>query len=114
MWRRGLKEKWARLRFGEVTVRTDAEQHVFEAEVDLDGLDPDAVRVELCADGIDGKGKTRQEMDRVEPPANGANGAVYRAKVPATRAASDYTPRIIPHRAGVSVPLEFDAILWQR
>jgi len=32
----------------------------------------------------------------------------------ATRLATDYTARILPHCAGVAVPLEFGPILWQR
>ena len=97
-------------------VHTDAAQHLFEVEVQLGGLDPDAVRVELYADGIDGDRATRQEMTRARTPvdANGPLGAVFRASVPATRPAADYTPRIVPRLAGVSVPLEADAILWQR
>jgi starch phosphorylase len=113
-WRRRLKEQWGALRFGEMTVRTDATEHVFEVEVQLGGLDPGAVCVELCADGVNGSGPTRQEMASVQQPAGGSRGAIHRAAVPATRAATDYTPRIIPRRAGVSVPLELDAILWQR
>jgi starch phosphorylase len=34
--------------------------------------------------------------------------------VPATRPATDYTARVIPHRDGVTVPLEEAHILWQR
>jgi starch phosphorylase len=113
-WRRGLEQSWAALRFGEVTVRTGAAQHVFEAQVKLEGLDPDAVRVELFADGTDGNGPIRQEMSCLKHPTDGSRIAVYRASVPATRAAMDYTARIIPHRAGVSVPLEYGAIRWQR
>ena len=115
-WRRKLKEGWTRLRFGEVTVRTDAAQHLFEVEVELGGLDPEAVRVELYADGSDGNGPTRQEMTRRPPPARagGPTGAMFRATVPATRPAADFTPRIIPRFGGVSVPLEAEAILWQR
>ena len=50
-WEHALKEKWATLRFGDVKVQTNAVQHIFEAEVFLNGLDPNAVRVELYADG---------------------------------------------------------------
>jgi hypothetical protein len=58
----------------------------------------------------------RQEMTRVQPPANAnrPRGAMYRASVPATRLATDYTPRTVPRFAGMSVPLEADATLWQR
>jgi glycogen phosphorylase len=37
---------------------------VFEVEVFLNDLDPNAVRVELYADGINGGDPVRQEMKR--------------------------------------------------
>jgi starch phosphorylase len=37
-WRRTLEPNWAALRFGEVKLETDGEQHVFELQVYLDGL----------------------------------------------------------------------------
>ena len=64
-WQHALEQKWAALRFGEVKVETDGEQHVFEVQVYLDDLDPEAVRVELYADGVNGDGPVRQEMKRV-------------------------------------------------
>jgi hypothetical protein len=39
---------------------------------------------------------------------------IYLAVVPATRPASDYTPRVIPHHPHASVPLEANEILRQR
>jgi len=113
-WEHALKEKWGTLRFGDVKVQTNAAQHIFEAEVYLNDLDPNVVRVELYADGIDGSSPIRLEMTRIEPPAGEACGGIYCASVPATRLATDYTARIIPHCAGVAVPLEVDSILWQR
>ncbi len=87
----------AAVRFGEVKVETNAEQHMFEVEVYLNDLDPEAVRVELYADGIDGASPVRQEMERV---------CTWRGQrdsrqdlpntVPAARPASDYTTRVIP------------------
>jgi starch phosphorylase len=41
-------------------------------------------------------------------------GYAYTAAVPAARPVSDYTPRVIPFKAGVLVPLEASQILWQR
>jgi starch phosphorylase len=113
-WRRALEEAWAALRFGELKVETRGEQHVFEVQVDLHDLDPKAVRVELCADGVDGGPPVRQEMKRVRRSAVGSNGSVFGAAVPAARPAKDYTARVIPRRAGVAVPLESAQILWQR
>ena len=112
-WEHTLKEKWVTLRFGDVKVQTDTAQHVFEAEVYFNDLDPNAVRVELYADGINGGSPIRQEMSRVQP-SGGPRRWIYRASVSATRSAGDYTARITPHRAGVAVPLEVAPILWQR
>jgi glycogen phosphorylase len=113
-WEKTLKQKWDTLRFGEVKVQTNATQHIFEVEVYLNDLDPNAVRVELYADGINGSNPIRQAMARVQPPAGEPRGGIYRASVSATRLATDYTARIIPHFEGVAVPLEDARILWQR
>lgn len=113
-WRRALAEMWAKLRFGETKVETDKERHQFEVQLYLDGLDPNAVRVELFAEGVDGGAPVRQEMARVRQLVGAENGYVYGVSVPANRPAIDYTPRVIPYRPGVAVPLEAAHILWQR
>jgi starch phosphorylase len=113
-WRHALEEQWPALRFGEMKVETDGERHVFEVQVYLNELDPKAVRVELYADGVGGAGPARQEMERIRQLANASGGYAYRARVPATRPATDYTARVIPDCAGVAVPLEAARILWQR
>ncbi len=113
-WKHALDQKWAALRFGEVRLETAGGQHAFEAQVYLDDLDPDAVRVELYADGVGGAAPQRVEMKRVRQLVGAANGYAYRAGVPAVRPATDYTARLVPRRDGVAVPLEDARILWQR
>jgi starch phosphorylase len=114
-WRHALEKEWPALRFGEIKVETGAQQHVFEAQVYLNGLDPNAVRVELYADGGDRPGDTpvRIEMQRVSQVAGAPGGYVYRAQAPAARPAASYTVRVIPSYTGVAVPLEAGQILWQ-
>jgi starch phosphorylase len=113
-WHHALEQKWGALRFLEVKVETKGEQHIFEVGVYLGDLDPNAVRVELFAPGANGAGPARQEMRRTGPLEGTAGGHVFGAQVPATRAAPDYTARVIPHRDGVAIPLEDARILWQR
>jgi len=113
-WRHALEQKWAALRLGEVKVEAGGEQHVFEVQAYLDDLDPEAVRVELYANGADGAPPARVEMKRVRQLVGAINGYAYRAGVPATRRAEDYTARIVPHHDGVATPLEDAHILWQR
>jgi starch phosphorylase len=112
-WRRAMEQNWSNLRFGEMKVTSDGGKHVFEVQVYLSGLDPNSVRVELYADGVNGGEPVRQEMTRGGQLVD-TKGAIYSTQVPTTRPATDYTPRVIPHRAGVAVPLEAAQILWQR
>jgi glycogen phosphorylase len=112
-WQQSLKQRWASLRFGEVKVESDGNQHVLDIQIYLDDLDPQAVRIELYAEGLDGAGPVRQEMERLRPLTGAAGGYVYRAAVPAERPATDYTARVIPRHSGVAVPLEAVPILWQ-
>ncbi|MDH5452838.1 MAG: alpha-glucan family phosphorylase, partial [Paracoccaceae bacterium] len=113
-WRHALEQQWAALRFGDVKVETDGEQHIFEVQVYLDDLDPKAVRVELYADGVNGDSPHRQEMSGIRQLPGSVGGHVYRASVSAARPQTDYTARVIPHCTGVAVPLEVAPILWQR
>ena len=113
-WQHSLEQKWAALRFGEVKLETKDKQHVFEVQVYLDDLDPNAVRVELYANGVNGGEPVRQEMKRLRQLVGAVGGYAYGATVSADRPASDYTARVIPHRDGVAVPLEAAQVLWQR
>ncbi len=112
-WKNNLERKWAGLRFGETKVVSRDNQHLFEVQVFLNGLDPKAVRVELYADGINGGTPERQEMKNIRQKAGAPGYTVYSAVVPAARPPADYTPRVIPHMDGVAVPLEGGKILWQ-
>ena len=109
-WRHNLDQKWAALHFGEVRVETRDGQHVIEVQVYFNDLDPNAVRLELCAEGP----AVCQEMTRLHELACASGGYAYSATVPAARPAADYTARAIPHCDGVAVPLEDDRIRWQR
>jgi glycogen phosphorylase len=113
-WRHALEQKWTRLRFGDVKVETDGQQHIFEIQVYLDDLDPKAVRIELYADGVRDGAPLRQEMKRIRQLAGVAGGYVYSVTVAATRPVTDYTARVIPEGSGAVVPLEVAHILWQR
>ena len=95
-------------------METRGNRHQFELDVHLGDLDPEAVRVELYADGLEGGAAPRREMRRVRKLAGEPGGYVYGAAVPADRPPADYTARVIPHRDGVSIPLEDPRIRWQR
>ena len=113
-WQRNLEQKWNTLHFGEVKVETRDGEHTFEVQVFLNGLDPEAIQVELYANGMGGNDPVRGKMERTRPQPGSHDRYVYHATAPASRPASDYTPRMIPQHPGMAVPLESRQILWQR
>ncbi len=114
-WRTHLGEHWHDARFGAVRVETSGGDHRFFVDVSLGGLDPDAVRVELFADPLDGGEPplpvVMARRERLDGP---IAGYTYTGTVSATRPAGDFTPRLIPYHPDAIIPLEATQILWQR
>jgi len=77
--------------------------------VNLGGLSLTDVSVELYADARDGDAAVRLVMTDAERT---GNIWVFSAVVPASRPASDFTPRVIPAHPGASIPLEAPLIVW--
>ena len=111
-WEAHLAKNWSSLRFGSATVQKQGEDNLFQVQVFLGEMKPDAIGVELYANGEKDSGPVIQQMTPGERLAGADAGFTYAAKVATTRPASDYTPRIIPHHEDVSVPLEASSILW--
>jgi starch phosphorylase len=112
-WRHAIDLGWPTLRFDRVAIDTRGDRHHISVEVELGALDPQAVRVELYADSSGASPMFRQEMTHVGR-SDGTLVDHYVASVPATRAAGDYTARILPTYPGVNVPLEAPHVFWQR
>jgi starch phosphorylase len=111
-FKQALQEQWHTLSWGDLHVETREGQHYFRLEVDLGGVDPEAVLVELYADGPEGQ-SFRQPLARGEKLPGGGQAYVFTGQAPATRPVGDFTPRLLPHFPGVAVPLEIPLILWQ-
>lgn len=77
---------------------TRDDRHVFEAEVYLRDLDPNAVRVELYADGLDGEVPIPREMRRIRERVGAADGYTLSRQ----RAGDSFDSRL--HRPDHSLP----------
>jgi len=111
-WKEELTKHWTALRFGSATVQQHGEQYLFQVQVFLDALNPDAVRVELYAEAQRDAAPITQPMNRGERLVGAESAFTYTVFVPRTRPAADYTPRLVPQHAGAFVPLEAPFILW--
>ena len=111
-WQAQIAKNWSTVRFGPATAEEKEGQLLFQVQVHLSDLDPDSVNVELYARARNGGTPLRHPMNRGERLAGSANGFTYTVRIPANRAAADYTPRVIPYHRGALVPLEAPFILW--
>jgi starch phosphorylase len=120
LWKRAIEVNWSKIHFGAVNAYPDkdpatgADEHRFEVQLYLGDISPDMVLVELYADGVGGGPSIRQKLDLHSPATPGGGMTVFGGRVPATRSAADFTPRVMPHLDGALVPLETAQILWQR
>jgi starch phosphorylase len=113
-WQRHLEQHWHEARFGPVAVETRGGQHHFAVAVYLGDLAPDAVRVELYASPLDDEVPVHHALSRFRELEGSGHGCEYVGNAPASRPASDYTARLVPHHPAARVPLEAPWILWQR
>jgi starch phosphorylase len=111
-WEAHLAKHWSSLRFGSAVVQQQGERYLFRVQVFLSEMNPDAVVVELYANGEADAGPVIGQMSRGERLVGAETGFIYTALVPATRPAADYTPRLVPQHEGALVPLEAHFILW--
>jgi starch phosphorylase len=112
-WKHLLDQNWSKIRFGEIKMEKKEDQYLFEVQVYLNGLNPDAVKVEIYGD-VGEHGKLINYEMQVVRQLGDSNTFVYSAMVPAKHAENTYTPRIIPYFPNVAVPLEEHHILWQK
>ncbi len=117
-WRERLDAGWGELKFANLAVDTTARGFEFEVVLNLGGLAPEDLAVQLYANGVDGTGPQVYDMTlQTQPTAAAGSRAAqgsYRVAVPANRPAGDYTARVVPRLTGAAVPLEANHILWQR
>ncbi len=113
-WHTLLRQHWDKLYFGNVTADSVAEGNRVQVQVYLDGIPPEAVRVELYAENPDGGQPIRWPLTRTAALLGVSNAYLYEGTVPNDRPATEYTPRIVPAHPVAMVPLEAPFITWYR
>jgi len=113
-WIAAVRRHWSAVSFEDVHLATEGDKHHAEIRMQLGGLDPDSVQVQLYAEATGGNASERHVVSKARVLFDRTGTYLYEAVIPAARPASDYTARVLPHREGVSVPLELECILWQR
>src|SRR5438445_3633808 len=113
-WKRALAAHWQEARFGAMRVETHGAEHRVSVEVHLGRLDPEAVGVELYADGLGQEEPERHAMKPIHKLDGPEQGDESSVRIPVRRELGDYPPHLLPRHPSASLPLEAHEILWQR
>jgi starch phosphorylase len=108
-WELCLRRHWSDLHTGKATICRDGTNWSFSVPVDLGGIAPQDVAVQLYAEPRNGAPPFVGELSSAP-----SNTGTYTGSAPAGRPAEEYTVRIIPHHTGAAVPAELPLILWQK
>jgi starch phosphorylase len=107
-WELRLRRHWSDLRIGEKTVSRDGDTWFFSVPIDLAGIAPQDVAVQLYTEPRNGGAPFVGQLSCTP-----SNAGTYSGSAPASRPAEEYTVRIIPRCAEAAVPAELPLILWQ-
>ena len=80
----------------------------------LGSIQPDGVQIEIYADPVDSGMPLRAPMALDHTAQDSPGVYEFSGAVPSDRPVQHYTPRAIPRRQGVSIPLELSLITWQK
>jgi starch phosphorylase len=80
-WEETLASNWSKIHFGQASVESANGLHQFGVQLYLNGIDSNAVRVEICAEGAGRGDPERIPMERVAPLSACADGYLYGARV---------------------------------
>jgi starch phosphorylase len=114
-WLEHTRRHWSGVRIATVSREHDGERLRVDAQVYIDELQPERVRVELYADAeAPGTDPERIALQRGEPLAGSSGGYRYHADIPTRRPALNYSVRVIPVHPQVRWPLETGLVCWER
>lgn len=111
-WKKTIQKHWPFLRFSDLKIETKENQHHFDVQIYLDGLNPNDIRAELYAEGLNNGLPECYEMSCIRQLAGTSHMYHYKVSIPSKRQAADFTPRVVPSFPEVSLPLETNQILW--
>lgn len=108
-WELRLRRHWSDLHIGETTICRDGTNWSFSVPVDLGGIAPQDVAVQLYAEPRNGEPPFVGEISSIP-----SDAGTYTGLAPASRPAHENTVRIIPYHTRAVVPAELPLIRWQK
>ena len=111
-WELTLCNHWHGIHWGNIAKHEEPDGCLFEIQVYLGNIAPDAVQVQVYADPENDGEAVRQVLERRASIPGSVNGYLYCGKITTQRPVSDFTPRVVPYHPHARVPAECNWILW--
>ncbi len=108
-WQQRLEDRWGAIRFGSPEIRKTADGFEYRVALDLAGLAPQDVRVELYANPEPGQPSPAVELRPLSP----SSATIFAATVSTRRPPEHFTARVIPSHPLAFVPAELPLIAWE-
>ncbi len=117
-WHNALTLHWSQIRFGNVEVVKTDRGWSFQIQVYLGEILPEQIRVELYADALEYEIPNDNTYRVIECQCHerikgAVHGYCYQADFETTRAATEFTPRVVPYHPEAQIPAEASQIVWQ-
>jgi len=113
-WSARLRRAWPSLHIGAPSVSPVGDGWRFSVPVFLGEVAPADVRVELFADASDAEAPVVAPLRQENAIPGAASGYIFTGQAPGSRAAGDFTVRVVPSAPAAFVPAELPLIAWQR
>jgi starch phosphorylase len=113
-WSRSLFKRWSTLHMGEPDVHREGDAWHVIVPVFMGEVSPASARVELFADARDELPSEVVILHQEDAIPGSSNGYIYAGVVESSRAADDYTVRVVPFHPDAVLPVELPLIAWQR
>jgi starch phosphorylase len=114
-WLEHTRQRWPGVRIATVNRERDGERLRVDAQVYVDELSPEGVRVELYADAEARDGAPeRIALVRGEALTGSLGGYHYHVEITTARPSAHYSVRVVPNHPQLRWPLECALVCWER
>lgn len=112
LWDEQLGCNWHEIHWGNLSVSPEQGGWIFEVQIYLGEIVPDAVQIQLYADPDGMQAPVCEVMTRHASIPGALHGYLYRCQVRTARPCADFTPRCVAFHPAAFIPIENNLIHW--
>lgn len=112
-WHSSLSQHWHEIHLGDIQFDEEDGQRRVGLSVQLGGLNPEHLVVQLIADATDTDEAINLELSPTCTLQSATHSYRYEGRLESTRPETDFTARVIPRHPAARIPAESQRIAWQ-